>query len=86
MTSLEAELRELRRRRRTRRIAIAVACAAVLILGAVWLTGRNSTMTCDEWQTQYTEVVRSGSAANGTRVLLEQSQPDDCPMPSVSGK
>ena len=85
MMSLEAELQEQRRRRRVRRIAIAVACVAVLIVGVVWLNGRDSTMTCGEWQTEYRDAVLHEPTTAGTRVNLEQARPDGCPMPVVSG-
>jgi len=85
MTSLEAELQELRRRRRTRRIVVAVACVAVLILGVVWLSSRDSTMSCGDWQAEYTTAVLGGPAANGTRVNLEKVRPEGCSIPSVPG-
>jgi ferric-dicitrate binding protein FerR (iron transport regulator) len=85
MTSLEAELQELRRRRRTRRIVVAVACVAVLVLGAVWLSSRESTMSCGDWQGEYTTAVLAGAAASGTRVNLEKVRPEGCPIPFVPG-
>jgi hypothetical protein len=85
MASLEAELQELRRRRRTRRIVVAVACVAVLILGAVWLSSRNSTMSCGDWQAQYTSSVLAGAAGSGTRANLEKVRPEGCPNPAVPG-
>ena len=77
MTSIEAELRELRRRRRTRRIVVAVACVTVLILGAVWLNSRKPKMTCAEWQVAYSYSV-------GRHQNLDQVRPDGCQIPSVS--
>ena len=77
MTSIEAELRELRRRRRTRRIVVAVACVTVLILDAAWLNSRTPKMTCAEWQVAY-------SYSFGRQVNLEQLRPDGCQIPSVS--
>ena len=81
----EAELQELRRRRRTRRIVVAVACVAVLILGAVWLSSRKSTMSCGDWQAQYTSSVLAGAAGSGTRANLEKVRPEGCPNPAVPG-
>jgi ferric-dicitrate binding protein FerR (iron transport regulator) len=83
--TLEAELQALRRRRRDRRIAIAVACVAVLIVAVVWLASRDSTMTCDEWQTEYTNAVLHEPTTGGTRVNLEQVRPEGCSIPLVPG-
>jgi hypothetical protein len=88
--SVEAELQELRRRRRIRRIVVAVCCVAVLILVAVWLSSRHSTMTCDEWQAEYANaVIHTGGSApeygTGTRANLEQVRPEGCPNPSSAG-
>jgi hypothetical protein len=81
--SLEVELREAQRRRRYRRIAIAVACVTVLGVGALWLNGRDATMTCDEWQTEYSSAVLQEPTSSGTRVNLEQVRPEGCPTPFV---
>ena len=87
MTSMSAELQELRRCRRIRRIVVAVACVAVLILGAVWLNGRKSTMSCGDWQAEYTTavLVAGGSSGSGTVVNLEKARPEGCPIPFVPG-
>ena len=87
MASLAAELQELRRRRRARRIVVAVACVAVLILGAVWLNSRNSTMSCGDWQAEYiTAVLQAGGpSGSGTQVNLEKVRPEGCPIPFVPG-
>ena len=86
MTSVKAQLQKLRRRRRTRLIVIAVCCAAVLILAGVWLSNRDSTMTCSEWQAEYSNaVLQSGGTiawnGSGTRANLEQVRPEGCPIP-----
>jgi ferric-dicitrate binding protein FerR (iron transport regulator) len=87
MTSVEAELQELRRRRRTRRIVVAVACVAVLVLGAVWLNSRKSTMSCGDWQAEYTTAAlqAGGESGSGTLVNLEKVRPEGCPIPFVPG-
>jgi hypothetical protein len=80
--SLEADLTEARRRRRNRRIAVVVACVAVLIVGVVWLNSRDSTtMTCGEWQTEYSAAVAHEPTSSGTRVNLEQVRPEGCSIP-----
>jgi hypothetical protein len=86
VTSVEAELQELRRRRRTRRIVIAVSCVAVFIVAAVWLSNRNSTMTCGEWQAEYSNAaLQSGGTiawnGRGTVANLKQVRPEGCPIP-----
>jgi len=58
---------------------------AVLILGALWLSSLDSTMTCGEWQTEYTNAVAHEPASSGTRVNLEQVRPEGCPIPFVPG-
>jgi hypothetical protein len=84
--SIEGELQELRRRRRTRRIVVAVACAAALILGVLWLNSRKSTMSCGDWQAEYTSaVLQAGGPGSGTAVNLEKVRPEGCPMPFVPG-
>jgi heme A synthase len=86
--SVEAELQELRRRRRNRRIVIAVSCIVVLIVVGVWLSQRNSTMSCGDWQAEYmTAVQRSGgtmpATGHGTVANLEQVRPEGCPAPTL---
>src|SRR4051794_11286807 len=90
MPSVEAELQELRRRRRTRRIVIAVSCVAVLIVAAVWLSNRHSTMTCSDWQAEYSAALlysggspESRTYGTGTKANLEQIRPEGCPIPSA---
>ena len=87
MTSIAAELQELRRRRRTRRIVVALACVAVLILGGVWLNSRKSTMSCGDWQAEYTTAFlqAGGTTGSGTLVNLEKVRPEGCPIPFVPG-
>lgn len=92
MTSVEAELQELRRRRRTRHIVIAISCVAVLILAGVWLSGRHSTMTCSDWQAEYLAALipiggspESRTYGTGTKVNLEQVRPEGCPIPAAPG-
>jgi heme A synthase len=80
VTSLERELQELRRRRRARRIVVAVVCMAVLIISGVWLSSRNSTMTCAEWHAEYARTV-----VPGTQVNLEKVRPEGCAIPFVPG-
>jgi flagellar biosynthesis/type III secretory pathway M-ring protein FliF/YscJ len=81
--SLEAGLREVRRRRRKRRIAVAVTCVLVLVVGVLWLNSRDSTMTCGEWQAEYSSAVLQEPTSSGTRVNLEQVRPEGCETPFV---
>ncbi len=87
MTGMQAELQELRRRRRTRRIGISVACVAVLILGGLWLNSTKPTMTCAEWQAEYSSALANKQESgigigNGTLVNLEQTRPEGCQTPT----
>jgi hypothetical protein len=90
MASVGEELQELRRRRRNRRIAVAVGCVVLLILAGIWLKGRNSTMSCGDWQAEYsTAVLQSGgtmpATGHGTVSNLEQVRPEGCPIPAGPG-
>ena len=86
MTDLQATLDELRRRRRTRRVGIAVACVVVVILGGVWLNSTKPTMTCGEWQAEYSSALankQESGIGNGTLVNLEQTRPEGCQIPAL---
>jgi hypothetical protein len=90
MASVGEELQELRRRRRNRRIAVVVGCVVLLILAGIWLKGRNSTMSCSDWQAEYsTAVLQSGGTmpdtGHGTVSNLEQVRPEGCPIPAGPG-
>jgi heme A synthase len=84
MTDMQATLQERRRRRRARRIVVAVASVAVLILGGLWLNSTKPTMTCSEWQAEYSNAVLQNNGS-GTQVNLEHVRPEGCPIPLVPG-
>ena len=85
MTSIAADLQELRRRRRTRRIVS--LSPAWRYTSSARLNSRKSTMSCGDWQAEYTTaVLRSGgSSGSGTQVNLEKVRPEGCPIPFVPG-
>jgi hypothetical protein len=64
----------------------------VLILGGLWLSSRHSTMTCSDWQAEYSSALvpiggspDSRTYGTGTKVNLEQVRPEGCPFPAVPG-